>query len=128
MVTADSFPSQNFNVGLTLFQRCRSTLKRRGKWNKIQRQILNVAQRWYNVGVWRWSNVDTFLSLIFISSFFYKQNTVDNCFVMEELWHIFTWKFPKVLVELFFITPLGGCLWNCFSKEEHVLSLRQKRE
>ena len=41
-----------------------------------------------------------------VSNFSYKQNTVYNCFAMKELYHNFTWKLPKVLVELFFKIPL----------------------
>ena len=37
------------------------TLIRRWKWNKIRRQIFNVAQRWYNVSIQRWNNVETTL-------------------------------------------------------------------
>ena len=33
----------------------------RWKWNKIQRRIFNVTQRWYNVSAWRWNNVKTTL-------------------------------------------------------------------
>ena len=44
-----------------------------------------------------------------MESFFVKfQDTVDNCFGMKEMYHKFTRKFPKVLLELLFISALGG--------------------
>ena len=62
------------NVGSTLFQRCVSTLWisvemtliRGWKWSKIWRRIFNVAQRWYNVVVRRWNNVETTLIQLYL--------------------------------------------------------------
>ena len=53
---------RRINVVSTLWINVEITLIRRWKWNKIRRRIFNVAQRWYNVGVRRWNNVDTTLS------------------------------------------------------------------
>ena len=50
------------NVFQTLWISVEITLIRCWNWNKIQRRIFNIAQRWYNVGVRRWNNVDTTLS------------------------------------------------------------------
>ena len=50
---------RRINVVSTLWINIEITLIRRWKWNKIRRRIFNVAQRWYNVGVRRWNNVET---------------------------------------------------------------------
>ena len=36
-------------------------LIRRWKWNKIRGRSFNVKQRWYNIGVRRWNNVEATL-------------------------------------------------------------------
>ena len=61
-----NLPSQHFNVGSTLWINVEITLIRRWKWNKIRRRIFNVAQRWYNFGVWRWNNVETMLIQLYL--------------------------------------------------------------
>ena len=58
---------RRINVVSTLWINVEITLIRRWKRNKIRRRILNVAQRWYNLGVRRWNNVDTTLSWRYFS-------------------------------------------------------------
>ena len=48
-------------------QRCFNVVDQRWKWNKIRRRIFNVAQRWYNVGVRRWNNVETTLIQLYLN-------------------------------------------------------------
>ena len=50
---------RRINVVSMLWINTEITLIRRWKWNKIQGRIFNVAQRWYNVSVPRWNNVET---------------------------------------------------------------------
>ena len=52
-------PRQHFHVGSTWWINVEIRLFRRWKWNKIRRQIFNVGQRWYNVGVRHWHSVET---------------------------------------------------------------------
>ena len=52
------YPSQHFNFGSVLLQHCNNVdlalkTKQNSHW------IFSVAQRWYNVGVRRWNNIDT---------------------------------------------------------------------
>ena len=49
------------NVVSTLWINVKITFIPRWKWNKIWRRIFNIAQRWYNVSVRRWNNVETTL-------------------------------------------------------------------
>ena len=53
--------SKSVKVVSTLWMNVEIMLIRRWKWNKIRRRIFNVAQRWYNVSVRRWNNVETTL-------------------------------------------------------------------
>ena len=57
---------RRINVVSTLWINVEITLIRRWKWNKIRRRIFNVAQRWYNVGVWQWNNVETTLIQLYL--------------------------------------------------------------
>ena len=57
---------RRINVVSTLWINVEITLIRRWKWNKIRRRIFNVAQRWYNIAVWRWSNVEKTLIQLYL--------------------------------------------------------------
>ena len=58
---------RRINVVSTLWINVEITLIRSWKWNKIRRRIFNVAQRWYNVGVRRWNNVETTLIQLYLN-------------------------------------------------------------
>ena len=55
------------NFVSTLWINVEITLIRRWKWNKIRCWILNVAQRWHNVGIGQWYNVETTLIQLYLN-------------------------------------------------------------
>ena len=59
-ITQPTF-QRRINVVSTLWINVEITLIWRWKWNKIRRQIFNVAQFWCNVSTWPWNNVGTTL-------------------------------------------------------------------
>ena len=61
LLTTQPTFQRRINVVSTLWINVEITLIQRWKWNKIRRRIFNIAQRWYNVGVRRWNNVETAL-------------------------------------------------------------------
>ena len=63
-----------------------------------------------------------------VSGFSYKQNTVDNYFAMKQLYHIFTWKNPHVLLELFFHKSPGWLLLKVLQQIRPCSNLVTKRK
>ena len=56
-----NFTNLKFLIYILRMYMLRLSHLRESRWNKIRHRIFNVVQRWYNVGVRRWNNVESTL-------------------------------------------------------------------